>query len=429
MKQRLLTLCGLIAVGAARSAAAAQNTEPLRKTDLIRLLSGGTMSSAEIATLVQRNCLSFTPTARDRDNLTALGADSMLFARIDACNRRATAVARPPVATPRPPPTAPTVKPPAAAAALRLVAVPLTTRISAPVGGTASVGVALKRGSAGVPGAHLMLRGSGRGAAPDAEAVTDDRGVALFRFAAGSTPGTIQLGVVSGAGTPALDAAVTIELTVTVAAPPAVAVAPARPQRRPSPARTGFVAGSGQRGVVGERAPLPMIFEVRDSTGAPVVGEPVTLSATNGGLVDASMETDSSGHVHATVVFGGRAGTPTVVKATVGSIERQVALYPSAGRPAQLVLEQAGVTLGRQLILGTEGPTVVRVLSCDAFGNAVPFAGLRAAVGDDHVVRVTAVTSDSLGGWVTLRAGHAGTTNLVVQGAGVRADLSAVVRP
>ena len=93
------------------------------------------------------------------------------------------------------------------------------------------------------------------------------------------------------------------------------------------------------------------------------------------------------------------------------------------------VLEQAGVTLGRQLILGTEGPTVVRVLSRDAFGNAVPFAGLRAAVGDDHVVRVTAVTSDSLGGWVTLRAGHAGTTNLVVQGAGVRADLSAVVRP
>jgi hypothetical protein len=307
--------------------------------------------------------------------------------------------------------------------------VPLTARISAPVGGTASVGVAVKRGNAAVSGAHLVLRGSGRGAAPDAEAVTDDRGIALFRFPAGGTPGTMLLGVAGGAGSPALDVPATIELTVTAAPLPPVAPVPSRLLRRPSPARTGFVAGSGQRGVVGERAPLPVIFEVRDSTGAPVVGEAVTLSVTNGGLVDASMETDSSGHVHATVVFGGRAGTPTVVMATVGSIARQVALYPSAGRPAQLVLEQGGVALGRQLILGTEGPTVVRVLSRDAFGNAVPLVGLRAAVGDDHVVRVTAVTSDSLGGWVTLRAGHAGTTNLVLQGAGVRADLSAVVRP
>lgn len=40
----------------------AQANEPLRKTDLIRYLSGGTMTTTQIAQLVARNCVSFTPT-------------------------------------------------------------------------------------------------------------------------------------------------------------------------------------------------------------------------------------------------------------------------------------------------------------------------------------------------------------------------------
>src|SRR6266566_4270763 len=60
----------------------AQTSEPLRKTDLIRLLSGGALSHREIADLIGRNCVSFTPTTRDRIDLAALGADSLMLCRI-----------------------------------------------------------------------------------------------------------------------------------------------------------------------------------------------------------------------------------------------------------------------------------------------------------------------------------------------------------
>ncbi|MGH7614028.1 MAG: hypothetical protein ACREMW_08320, partial [Gemmatimonadales bacterium] len=75
-------------------------SQPLRKTDLIRLLTGNTMTPAQIALLVQRNCLSFTPTARDRKNLVQLGADSTILARINGCVRAARARA----VAPRPAP-------------------------------------------------------------------------------------------------------------------------------------------------------------------------------------------------------------------------------------------------------------------------------------------------------------------------------------
>src|SRR5947207_12787244 len=65
----------------------AQTSEPLRKTDLIRLLTGGALSHGEIADLIGRNCLSFTPTSRDRLDLTALGADSLILARMAGCGR------------------------------------------------------------------------------------------------------------------------------------------------------------------------------------------------------------------------------------------------------------------------------------------------------------------------------------------------------
>ena len=71
--KRVVVLLIMLA-GATR--AGAQTSEPLRKSDLIRLLSGGALSHREIADLIRRNCLSFTPTARDRTDLAALGADS-----------------------------------------------------------------------------------------------------------------------------------------------------------------------------------------------------------------------------------------------------------------------------------------------------------------------------------------------------------------
>jgi len=54
----LLLMAALLSQGGGAS--------PFRKSDLVRLLSGSEMSSTELAQLVRRNCLTFTPTARDR---------------------------------------------------------------------------------------------------------------------------------------------------------------------------------------------------------------------------------------------------------------------------------------------------------------------------------------------------------------------------
>jgi len=66
--------------------------ERLRKTDLVRLLSGLTLAPDELAALIRRSCLSFTPTSRDRADFVALGADPAVLREIDGCVRRAAAV-------------------------------------------------------------------------------------------------------------------------------------------------------------------------------------------------------------------------------------------------------------------------------------------------------------------------------------------------
>jgi hypothetical protein len=420
-------LLAAVAVSAGAQQAAGR-AEPLRKTDLIRLLSGGTMTPGQIATLIERNCVSFKPTARDRKNLTALGADEAVMASIDAClQARAAASARaaPPVTTPSRPPPAAAPAPVVEAPPPGLVAVPLTTRISVMAGGTASVGVALKRGDRAVAGTRLVLRGSGRivgGAGGDAEATTDARGIAQFRFPVSGGAGTTSLTVATATGEPLVEPAA-IELITVVPAPPPVRV------RRPALDRTGFVLGSGQRGRVGEAAPLPVVFEVRDSAGVAMAGVPVALTVANGRLTGAGERTDSLGQVRATVTFGERAGVPTVVTGTVGAITREATLYPAPGAPSRLVVLSDGNALTGQLVVLVRRPAELRVYCRDGFGNTVPLAGLRATVGDGHVVTVTDVTSDSLGGSITVTARGAGSTNLLIQGSGLRADFSALVRP
>ncbi|HEV8398784.1 MAG TPA: Ig-like domain-containing protein [Gemmatimonadales bacterium] len=99
----------------------AQGVAPLRKSDLVRLLSGSVMSQEEMAQLVRRNCLSFAPTDRDRADFQRLGAEAPVLAAVDACARRASrpvVTTRPPsnrVTTPTPTPvtrSAPTPQPP-----------------------------------------------------------------------------------------------------------------------------------------------------------------------------------------------------------------------------------------------------------------------------------------------------------------------------
>jgi len=67
---------------------AMQGPAPLRKSDLVRLLSGAVMSPVELAEMVRRTCLTFEPTDRDRNDFRLLGADASLLAAVDDCGRR-----------------------------------------------------------------------------------------------------------------------------------------------------------------------------------------------------------------------------------------------------------------------------------------------------------------------------------------------------
>ncbi|HEV8265051.1 MAG TPA: Ig-like domain-containing protein [Gemmatimonadales bacterium] len=115
-----------------------QGVAPLRKSDLVRLLSGSAMTQQEVAQLVSRNCLTFDPTERDRQDLLRLGAEPAVLAAVDACARRRAAAARrppPPVSAPAAPGPVPTRAPsplpvPAPSSIARPPSVP-TRRVSA----------------------------------------------------------------------------------------------------------------------------------------------------------------------------------------------------------------------------------------------------------------------------------------------------------
>ena len=424
----------------------AQSTGPLRKTDLIRLLTANTQTPAQILAAVKRNCVSFTPTARDRQDLAELGGDTTLLKAIDQCVReravtpaaktargtRAQAAA--PAERPRPPAAsqpAPIPVPRLADVPPPLVAVPIASRVSVPAGGTATVSVALKQGSDPVSGIRLALRGSARlaGSDSDATAITDDRGIAQFRIPVGSNAGTTRL-TVAKVGGDSLNGPAEIEVSVVGSRPPERPSAPTVPLGRPMAERTGFVSGANQTGAAGETAAQPLVYEVRDGAGRPLGGVGVTFSVTNGQIIGtASNLTDSIGRARVRVQFGERAGVPTVVTGTIGDVTHDATLYPAAGAPTRLVVLSGGNALVGELVLLGGRATELRIFGRDKFGNVAPLTGLRASSGDERIVRVTEVTSDTGGGSITLTAGKGGSTGVVIEGAGLRADFTAQVHP
>jgi hypothetical protein len=302
-----------------------QQPEPLRKSDLVRLLGRAVVSRGEIAELVRRRCLSFTPTPRDRSDLISLGADSAIMRRVDECARRAAArVAPPPAPAPR------------VATSPRAPARPAAAPTSVPV--------------------------------------------------------------------------------------------PPRPVPRPviSPQRTAFVAGGGQRGRVGSELPLPVVFEVRDTANAPVIGHEVAFSGTNARVRPERTMTDSTGQARVTVVLGPRA-QPATVRARAGSIERQVSLLALAGPPARVVIRCGIESLSARVVLRSGGAARLEVELRDAFGNALPVDAVRAVVGDQGLVRVAEATVDGGRGVLALQVRRTGSTNLSVLTAGLRENLTAVV--
>jgi len=476
---RLLPLLvALVASASAQTGAA----EPLRKSDLVRMLTAGGLSKVEIAALVTRNCLSFTPTERDRQDLRSLGADGEIMRRIGDCGRRA--LVRRFEVTPR--------------------------RVAAVAGSDAVVVVAVRQGTAPAVGAAVLVTGATIAGWQDQRAVSGADGRATFRFPVGTVAGPQRFSVsVENVGE------VPVAVDVSPAEPSSADVRPTRIEVRPGAApaelvtvmlydrfgnavagrgitlrplvaaagltplsattgsrgeatftlpaippgalsrslvlgvavgdrlveggrveivpravvssdRTGFVAGTSQAAVVGNPLAEPLVLEVRDTAGVPVAGQAVALRAENASLSGESVVTDSAGRARIRVVVGPRRA-PVLVAARIGEIEKQVRFEPRAGAAARLVVRCAGNTLERRIDLAPDTVVTLEVTALDGFGNAVAVSRVRAAVGDQRVLRVRAAAADSAGGRVVLEPRRPGATAFAVMASGLRENFTITV--
>jgi len=317
-------VAALLLAWSAPASAAAQGRAPLRKTDLIRLLTGSALSHAEIADLVRQNCLSFTPTSRDRQDLIDLGADVPIMRQVDGCRGKVPSPVR---ASARTAPVRAPTPPIRSAPAATLPADPVTSA----------------------------------GAAPT-----------------------------------------------------------------PWPDLTAFVSGTGQRGVVGEPATLPLVFDVRDSSGRALRGVRVTVTADNARLGPHPDVTDSAGEVRLSVIFGLQAGR-AVVRAQAGPVFRSATLYPVAAAPARLTFRLGTSVVDSGLAIPGDTTVALTVGAADRFGNAVPLGTVSVRPADEGVLKVLTVTQDTLSASVTLRARHEGVTEIVIDASGVAGRLRARV--
>lgn len=214
--------------------------------------------------------------------------------------------------------------------------------------------------------------------------------------------------------------------TVTLPAATPVSTPAAAPSPLASPDKTGFVEGTGQRGVVGLPAAAPLVFEVRDADGKPLRGARVTFTADNAQLRPETQATDTAGHLRVDVVFGHSAGK-SVIRAAIGQIFRSATLYPMAGSPSRLEVHLGGGAAVDTLHLTPDTTVTVRVIATDEYGNPVGLVGLQPLSGDEGVVRVERVGGDTVAGTLSLKARGQGNTQLAIQGSGIFSNLTVVV--
>jgi len=199
---------------------------------------------------------------------------------------------------------------------------------------------------------------------------------------------------------------------------------------RVSADRSGFVSGGGQRGTAGAQLPRALVFEARDSAGAVLSGQAVTFTGINARFQPAAAPTDAAGQVRVGVTLGERIGSATVI-AAIGIVEKQVAFNVAAGPATQLVVAcgSGGLSGGGHVVIRPDSSVVLRVSAQDGFANPTPLLGLRAAVADARIFRVSGVAQDSAAGTVTLKPDQPGTTSLAVIANGMRQYLTVTVPP
>jgi len=207
-------LTGALCLSLAVTTARAQDAAPLHKGDLVRFLTGSTYSKPEIAAIIRRACLAFSPTARDNDNLKELGATPAVLDAMKTCSDNGNKVARAEIATPAP---------------IRPMEVDLPYRgFSATAGTVALFTVTIRRGPTPLSGVRLLLHGSREipgGAQAELNANTDRDGHATFSIPAGSTAGNYNLRIADADGVE-MNGVTDFVLTTLPSAPSLVKVTP-----------------------------------------------------------------------------------------------------------------------------------------------------------------------------------------------------------
>jgi hypothetical protein len=424
-----------------------QGPEPLRKTDIVRLLSNALIPAEEVAQVVRRNCLAFKPTERDWSDLRAMG----LAAEVEASIARCAAQASPSSAKPsgqRPSPEAAVTsrasvdalsRPAAVVAGGGLVAsstasqvqiVLRQARMSVAAGGSLRIPVIAARGGIPQSGIQLALVGAGSGDGGiigEPIATTDDSGFATFVVRAGRGLGAFRQEVVLRGGE-TLPGRPAVEVVVRPGPPVSVAV---------EPRKILFENELQQRAVV--------VATVRDSVGHGVPGERLVLAGTRDAVrfADTGLA-DSVGRVTFTIPRTAiqRACTLQVRTRDGGWAILEVALTPllSDSLTGFVALDRprGAATMNLNQLLTFRARTR---LGAPAAGRAVAFRGVNAEVspattvtdslGEAHIgVRlgdragsaVVFATMDSVEKYITLGVEPGAPVELLLEYNGTRVD-------
>ena len=250
---RVLVVFGVLLAVLAPPAAA--QDAPLRKSDIVRMLSGSTYSVAEVASIVRANCLSFAPTERDLSDFRALGANDAVLTAVRQCAEDAGQAA-----APQPTPT------PAPAPSPSYEVEPIPGQVTAPVDSVAVVTVLVRRGGQPYGGLEVVLQGSGEiagGAATDRAGTSGADGRATIRVPTGTRAARYSLAITASGVTLTGTTNFVLE---TMAGPPTVLVSPGSP-------------------VTYEGGSLDLPVEVADAFGNAVSGAQVVVAGMPDGSV------------------------------------------------------------------------------------------------------------------------------------------------
>jgi hypothetical protein len=183
---------------------------------------------------------------------------------------------------------------------------------------------------------------------------------------------------------------------------------------------TQFTSEAELHGTVGSTLAQELVLEVRDTTGAPFVGQPVTIATSSGTATPSVAESDSSGVVRVRVALGERAG-PTTITARVGTLTRTVLVRADPGPPEALVVERGDTPVVGSLTLRSRDTVELRVVARDRYGNRTALDQF-AATTSARAIALTSTATDAAG-LVTLVPRRSGVGELTLSGSGLRASL------